>query len=159
MPQGRLQDATGIGCHGAGCRMPRGRLQDATGIGCHGAGCRMPRGRLPPRANRAPTLVRVSMGGRGGELWRSQGTPRGVHSLSKLPPPSSSSARAIASTEAACAGPSLAPATPPGSRAWASRASSTASSSDADGAPSAGLARVQQQLDAAPNMARRVSTR
>ena len=55
--------------------MPQGRMPDATGedAGCHGAGCRMPRGRVPPRANRAPTLVRVSMGGRGGELWRSQG--------------------------------------------------------------------------------------
>ena len=41
--------------------------------GCHRAGCRVPQGRVPPRANRAPTLVRVSMGGRGGELWRSQG--------------------------------------------------------------------------------------
>ena len=66
-----------------------------------------PQGGVPPRANRGRP-----MGGRGGELWRSQ-----EGALSKLSPPSASSARAIASTEATCAGLRLAPATPPDSSA------------------------------------------
>ena len=49
--------------------MPGGRMQDATGqdAGCHGAAA--------AKSQPCPmlTLVRVSMGGRGGELWRSQG--------------------------------------------------------------------------------------